>query len=200
MNILLASNNKGKLKELKNMLSTNFNILTMHDKGIYIDVVEDGDTFYANALKKAKEISLISGMATLADDSGLEVNALGGDPGVHSARYCGKHGDDDQNNQLLLHNLVGVTDRSANFTCCIVLYLPNGEHYSFEGKAHGHILDRCIGDGGFGYDALFYSDDLNKSFGQATDDEKNKVSHRAVALNKLISFISNNPELISKWK
>lgn len=192
MKILLATNNQGKLRELKALLPQEYEILTMKDCGIDVDVVEDGDTFEDNALIKAKTISQLSGMVTIADDSGLEVTALGGAPGIYSARYSGSHGNDNANNELLLKNMQGISDRSANFTSAVVLYYPSGEYMTFVGKVYGRILEDSCGDGGFGYDPLFYSTELNKSFGTATAEEKNRVSHRAKALAKLVLAITSH--------
>jgi len=150
-----------------------------------VDVVEDSDTFYGNALKKAKEISLLTGKIVLADDSGLIVDALGGAPGVYSARYSGENATDASNRAKLLQEMQGIKDRSARFHASLVLYFPNGEHIHAEGTTEGLILEEETGENGFGYDNLFFSLDLNMSFGLASAEAKNKISHRGRAILKL---------------
>ena len=137
------------------------------------------------ALIKAKAVSLALGVDALADDSGLCVTALNGAPGVYSARYAGAHGNDKENNALLLKNLENKTDRSAKFVSSVVLYTVNGEIFEGYGETHGTILFNEDGENGFGYDPLFHSNDLNKSFGIASAEEKNAVSHRYRALCNL---------------
>ena len=139
-----------------------------------------------NALKKASEICEITGCASLADDSGLEVTCLSGAPGVYSARYSGEPCDNARNRAFLLENMNGAEDRSARFVSCIVLYKPGGEVVTATGYVEGYILEKEEGDNGFGYDCLFYSNDLGKSFGVASDEEKNSVSHRGRALRALL--------------
>ena len=181
--ILLASNNPGKIRELSVMLN-DYEIVCPRELGIDVEVEETGSTFYENALIKAKALHELSGLPTIADDSGLCVDALGGAPGVYSARYSG--GGDKANNAKLLSELEGVKDRRAHFCSCLVYY--DGKTV-LEGtsETYGTIAYKEEGDGGFGYDPLFISDDLNKSFGLATAEEKNSVSHRfraIVALKK----------------
>ena len=179
--ILLASNNVGKIRELSAMLD-GCEIVCPRDMGIEFDVEETGSTFYENALIKAQALFALCGLPTIADDSGLCVDALGGAPGVHSARYSG--GGDKENNAKLLQELSGVTDRKAHFCSCIVYY--DGESIvEGTGNTYGTIGFKEEGDGGFGYDPLFISDDLKKSFGLATAEEKNSVSHRYRALKAL---------------
>lgn len=181
--LVVASANAGKLKEIKTILSE-FDVSGYKEHGIDIEIEETGTTFYENALIKAKTISEILGVPALADDSGLQVDALDGAPGVYSARYAGD-GDDEHNNQLLLKNLKDVKDRSARFVCALVYYTPEGEIISAFGETEGKILYEKQGENGFGYDPLFFSNDLNKSMGVATAEEKNSVSHRFRALNEL---------------
>lgn len=186
MDIIIASNNKHKIKEIKEILGEKFeHIYSLEEKGINVEIEETGTTFLENAIIKAKAICKLTGIATLADDSGLEVNALNGAPGVYSARYAGEPCNDKNNNNLLLHNLADITDREANFTSVIAIYYPNDEIISAEGRCQGKILYEEVGNGGFGYDPLFYSYDLNKTFGVASSEEKNKISHRAKALENL---------------
>lgn len=181
--IVLASANKGKIKEISEMLK-GYEVVGYKDLGIDYDIEEDGNSFYENALIKAKNIAERLGVPALADDSGLCVDYLKGAPGIYSARYAGD-GIDEHNNDLLLKNLSGVTDRKAYFICVMVLYSPDGSIITAEGKTYGEILTERRGTNGFGYDPLFYSYDLNKSLGEATDEEKNSISHRSRALQIL---------------
>lgn len=192
--LVIASNNKGKIKEIKTILSSfDLEVLSLNDKGIDIDVEEDGTTFAENAKKKAMEIAKYllskgeSDFYVLSDDSGLCVDYLNGAPGVYSARYAGEHGNDSANNEKLLRELDGVKDddRTARFVCSIALVDSDLSCEIVEGDVKGRILHTINGVGGFGYDPLFFSIELNKSFGEATSEEKNKISHRGNALNKL---------------
>lgn len=182
--LIVASNNKGKIAEIKQIL-TNYEVVSLKECGIDVDVEETGTTFAENAYIKAKAIFDMTGVATLADDSGLMVDALGGEPGVYSARYAGGH-DDKANNAKLLANLQGVTDRSAKFVSAIV-YIDKDRVVNGYGEVKGTILHSEDGNGGFGYDPLFYCDEIGKSFGIATSEEKNAVSHRYRALCDLVS-------------
>lgn len=179
--IVLASGNKGKIREFIEMLP-DYEIISPKDLGLSFDVEETGETFYENALIKAKALYELCKLPTVADDSGLCVDALGGAPGVYSARYSG--GGDRENIKKLLDVLDGKTDRRAHFTCCIVYY-DGTRIISATGETHGVIALRAQGDGGFGYDPVFISDDLGVSFGVATEEQKNSVSHRARALASL---------------
>lgn len=189
--LVLASNNKGKIKEFKEIFSDK-KILTLNDIGFSEEIDETGTTFLDNSIIKAKTVSEFlknKGMNydVIADDSGLCVNSLNGEPGVYSARYAGEHGDSVSNRKKLLDNLIGKQDRIAYFVCSIVLYHPDGNYESFEGKTFGSITSEEIGSKEFGYDCVFYSDDLGKTFGQATSEEKNSVSHRGRAIKALCS-------------
>ncbi|MCH5155225.1 MAG: RdgB/HAM1 family non-canonical purine NTP pyrophosphatase [Clostridiales bacterium] len=179
--IVLASGNAGKLAEFRAMLS-DYRVISPKDMKIVLDVEETSDTFYDNALIKARALYELCGKPAIADDSGLCVDALGGDPGVFSARYSG--GSDADNIDKLLAELSGVKKRTAHFECCIVYYDGN-DIISATGKAYGYITQERVGNGGFGYDPVFFSDDLQKTFGQASEAEKNAVSHRARALQAL---------------
>lgn len=189
--IILATNNAHKVKELKDILKGKFDMIyTLADKGIDVEVEETGATFMENAIIKATAIAEIAKMPALADDSGICVNALGGAPGVYSARYSGGHGNSADNNALLLENLkkqedMGNTDRSAYFACAIALVYPDGSCVTAQGEAKGEITKGYIGSGGFGYDPIFFSYDLKKTFGEAGEEEKNAVSHRSRALAAL---------------
>lgn len=187
MKIVLASRNKKKKAELQTLLSQyieNIEILSLDDVDIYDEIVEDGDTFEDNALIKAR-VASATGYIGVGDDSGLEVDALDGAPGVYSARYAGEHGDDEANNNLLLKNLEDKADRSARFVCCIACVFP--EKYGISpitvrGYVEGEILKERRGEGGFGYDPLFYCPLVGKTLAEVTAEEKNKVSHRGNAV------------------
>lgn len=186
--IVLASNNPHKLREIRKIF-TGFEIRSLSQLKLDIDPEETGDTFTENALIKAKAVYDACGIPALSDDSGLAVAALGGAPGVYSARYCGRHGADGENNKLLLRNLEGVKDRRAKFISAVVLYRGPGDYVSATGETEGEILSSPDGENGFGYDPIFYSYDLGKSFGRASDDEKNAVSHRSRALRALKALL-----------
>ena len=190
MKLIIASNNKHKISEIKSILSGKFEeILSLSEAGISHETVEDGDTFIANALKKAREISAISGAAVLADDSGLCVNALSGAPGIYSARYSGEGATDEKNNALLLKNLAPHTDRSAYFICTIALVYPDGREVTSEGRVYGEIIEERRGAHGFGYDPIFLVRGDTRTLAEMTDDEKNAISHRSVALANLLKIL-----------
>jgi len=181
--IVLASNNKDKLKEIREMLP-DFEIVACRDAGFVGDVEENGNSFFENALIKAKTVSNALNLPALADDSGICVEALGGAPGIYSARDAGD-GIDEHNNELLLENLNGKENRKAKYVCCMVYYKPDGSVESGVGEMYGEILTSPQGSNGFGYDPLFFSYDLNKPVGLASEREKNSVSHRFRALEKI---------------
>ncbi|MBR2871402.1 MAG: RdgB/HAM1 family non-canonical purine NTP pyrophosphatase [Clostridia bacterium] len=178
--IVVASGNHAKIKEIQAILS-DFEISGYKEHGLDFEIEENGTTFYENALIKAKAVSDALGVPALADDSGLVVEALGGAPGIYSARYAGD-GDDSHNNQLLLKNMQGEKNRNAKFVCCMVYYSPDGSIITATGETHGKIMESEQGPNGFGYDPLFFSDDLQMSLGVADPKEKNKISHRFRAL------------------
>ena len=180
--IVAATGNAHKLKEIRAILK-GWQVLSASEAGFYSDVEETGATFEENALIKARAVCKATGRASLADDSGLCVEALGGAPGVYSARYSG--GGDRENRLLLLKNLQGETNRRAYFASAVALVFPSGEEIYAEGRTYGRILEEERGEHGFGYDSLFFSDDLKKSFGEAQEEEKNRVSHRGRALRAL---------------
>ncbi len=184
--IVVASGNRGKLREIAAIFG-GFEIVSMREAGFSGEIEENGSTFEENACIKARAVSQALGCMALADDSGLCVDALNGAPGVYSARYAGSHGDDAANNALLLKNLENVPaeKRTAYFESCVALCLADGRVIAAHGRAYGKILFAPQGDGGFGYDPLFFSDELGKSFGMAEEKEKNAVSHRAKALAAL---------------
>lgn len=187
MKLIIASNNAHKLIEIKAILGDHFEeILSMREAGIEHETIEDGSTFMENARKKAREIMEISGCCALADDSGLCVDALDGAPGIYSARFCGRHGDDPANNRLLLEKLDGCEDRGAHYTCAMALALPDGSMLEAEGYLYGQIAREEAGSNGFGYDPLFYLPDHGCTAAQISPEEKNRISHRAEALHKLV--------------
>ena len=185
--LVVASGNAHKIREIAEIF-TNFEVVSQKQMGFDEEVEETGQTFAENALIKARAACKALGCITLADDSGLCVDALDGAPGVYSARYCGHHGSDADNRTVLLKNMQGITDRCVYFNSAVALVYPNGKELVAEGKTYGKILEKEVGDGGFGYDPLFFSDDLQKSFGVATADEKNSVSHRFRALQNLLAL------------
>ncbi len=188
MRLVAATNNAHKLKEFREILGGGFDVVSLKDIGLEIEVEEDADTFYGNALKKACEVARITGLAALSDDSGLIVDALNGAPGVYSARYSGLHATDESNRKKLLYEMREVTEadkRGASFHSSVVICFPDGKTVSGEGDTRGTILFDETGDGGFGYDNLFLSEDLGISFGIATPEQKNSVSHRSRALADL---------------
>ena len=187
MKLVIASNNQHKIEEIKAVLKDKFEeITTLNDENIVCDPEENGETFLENALIKARATAEYTDKVVLADDTGLCVKALNGRPGVHSARYASAH-DSVANRRKLLAELKYVTDRSACFKTVVVLLYPDGKIVTGEGEVHGRIIDEEHGANGFGYDCIFYSDELNKTFGQATTKEKLTVSHRSRALNNLLS-------------
>ena len=190
--LIVASNNKGKIKEIKEILKDVYEIVPMGEVGFNEEIEENGSTFFENALIKAKAVSEALGVNALADDSGLCVDALGGAPGIYSARFSGVHGDDAANRKKLLSelkNLKNPDERKAKFVSSVVLYKRDGEVVSGIGETHGIIGFKEEGENGFGYDSLFVSDDLGKSFGVATAEEKNAVSHRKRALIDLLRHL-----------
>ena len=189
MKLIIASNNKHKIYEIKKMLGGKFSeILSLADAKISHETVEDGETFLENAFKKARESAAISGCASLADDSGICVDALDGAPGVYSARFSG--GSDEDNNALLLKKLEGKENRSAHYTCAMALVYPDGKEISAEGYMYGEITDDPRGERGFGYDPLFIPTGEKRTVAEMTDDEKNAISHRANALAAILEKIS----------
>jgi len=190
MDIIVATNNQGKVKEIKNILSPH-NVMSQMEIGVDIDVDETGDTFAENAFIKARALRPYTQCAIIADDSGLMVDYLNGDPGVYTARYAGENTTPLQGIEKLLKNLDGVPfeGRGAKFVSVIALILPDGTEYCFEGECRGYITNILKGENGFGFDPVFYYPPLDKTFAELTDDEKNSVSHRSVAISKLTHFL-----------
>lgn len=188
MKMLVASNNKGKLREFNSILGElGIECISMADMGIDVEVDETGTTFLENAKIKAEEIYKIAKIPTVSDDSGLEVDFLNGEPGVYSARYAGEHGDDLKNNEKLLNKLHAVPyeKRTARFKSVVYLVLDENTQVWAEGSVEGIILTEVKGENGFGYDPLFFSPQLNKTFAEADASEKNSISHRGNAIREL---------------
>ena len=191
MQLIAATRNRHKLEEIREILSDlDVEILDLDAFPDVPPVEEDGLTFEANAIKKARETTLATGKWTMADDSGLEVDALGGDPGVHSARYAGEPVDYEANNRKLLKALEGVSGRKARFRCVIAICSPEGNIMTVNGTCEGHISERCTGTAGFGYDPLFVPDGHSLTFAELGQEVKNGISHRSVALENARSLLS----------
>lgn len=187
--LIVASNNQGKIREIKEILKDfQLQIFSLRELNINIDVLEDGNTFMDNAYKKAKEVyDVTEGYMVLADDSGLMVDALNGAPGVFSARFSGEHGNDDKNNEKLLNMLKGKdkNQREAKFVCALVIIIDNHREIRVQEEIKGFITEQGRGKDGFGYDPLFYVPQLEKTFAEMTNKEKNSISHRGKALDRL---------------
>lgn len=197
MKIVFASKNEGKVKEIKAMLSgTDIELVSLNSYSNVPEIVEDGASFQENALKKARIISEFTGENVLADDSGLVVDVLNGEPGIYSSRYAGPDATDEENNAKLLENLkkVPADKRTASFNCVLVLYKKNKEISFFEGKWQGQIIDEKRGSNGFGYDPIFWVPELKMTVAELPADVKNKVSHRGQAFAKLKKELLNISE------
>ena len=190
--IVIATKNKGKLREFRSILADAYDeIFSLADFDEVPEIEETGLSFRENAFIKAKTTSDFLSMDAIGDDSGLVVDALGGAPGIYSARYAGEGASDDDNNEKLLSELKGEKNRSARFVCCISLVLVNGTQEFFEGECRGQIIQEKRGQSGFGYDPVFYVSQYQKTMAQLGPDIKNRISHRAIASEKLLSYFSN---------
>ena len=196
--LVFASNNAHKLEEIRAILGNKFDVKSLKDIGCNVDIPETGTTFRENALQKARYVKEHFGFDCFADDSGLQVEALGGEPGVYSARYAVKNGrqvtagnKDDANMDVLLEKLAGEENRKACFRTCIAL-IYEGETHFFDGVVEGHIITEKRGDGGFGYDPLFVPDGYEKTCAERGNEVKNNISHRAKAVEKLAEFLFFN--------
>ena len=184
--LVLATRNPGKTREIREFLRDfPVEIKNLDDFGPIPPVEEDGTSFDENAYKKASFIAKILGLPALADDSGLEVEVLGGAPGVHSARYAGPSATDEENNAKILHEMEGKTNRAAAFVCVISIAVPSGVALTYEARCEGLVAEAPNGDNGFGYDPVFYYPPLKRTFAQLSAEEKNRVSHRGKALAEL---------------
>ena len=186
--LAVATANKNKLRELRELLQNVCEPIGMRELGITVEIEETGETFAENAILKAEAVMKLTGLPTLADDSGLAVDALNGAPGVRSARYAGGHGGDGSNNKLLLQNMKGIENRACRFVCAMALALPAAATKTVTGECRGTLLDEPRGDSGFGYDPLFLYEN-EKTFAELSQKEKNKVSHRAKAASLIRTIL-----------
>lgn len=197
---VIATNNKHKLKELSDIFESicpgKYKLLSLADCNFNEDIIEDADTFEGNAFKKAAVVCQVTGLPAISDDSGLEVDALFGAPGVYSARYAGEGASSEQLINKLLHEMrhVPEAERKAHFTCVMCAAFPNGKTVFSRGECFGSILFAPVGEGGFGYDPVFYCDAKKESFAAMDEQDKNTVSHRALAMNKIIPMIEELPD------
>jgi XTP/dITP diphosphohydrolase len=192
MKIVFASRNEGKIKEIREMLAgTGIELVSLNDYANVAEIVEDGGSFLENALKKARIISEMTGEMVLADDSGLQVDFLNGEPGIFSSRYAGKKATDEENNFRLLDELkkVPAEKRGASFQCVLILYREDCTYEFFEGKWRGRIIDEKRGSNGFGYDPIFFVPELRMTAAELPAEIKNRVSHRGQAFAKLKSHL-----------
>lgn len=190
MKLVFASNNKNKIKEIQQLLPQTIEVLSLEDIGCLEDIPETADTIEGNAKLKADYVTTKYGYNCFADDTGLEVQALNGEPGVFSARYAGEHKNADDNMDKLLFNLLNRGNRKAQFKTVIALNV-NGNQYLFEGIIEGSIIEEKIGTNGFGYDPIFVANGFDRTFAQLTIEEKSLISHRAIAVNKMTTFLKN---------
>ena len=184
MKIIAATSNKGKIREIKKIFSE-FDIISMKEAGIDIEIEENGKTFEENALIKARTVTKLTNSIALSDDSGLCVDAISGAPGIYSARYAGENATDEERVKKLLSVLENEENRCAKFVSAVALVYPDGKELTAIGEVFGKISYSPSGENGFGYDPIFISDELGKTFADATDDEKNSISHRKRALSNL---------------
>ncbi|MCU0458269.1 MAG: non-canonical purine NTP diphosphatase [Bacteroidales bacterium] len=194
MELVFATNNKHKIREISELLDNNIRILGLADLNITEDIPEEADTLEENAIFKARYVHERTGMNVFADDTGLEVECLDGAPGVYSARYAGKSKSFDDNIEKLLREMQGATDRRARFRTVIALVL-DGAEYLFEGTVEGEIISERRGSGGFGYDPVFLASGFDKTFAEIPLAEKNTISHRARAMQKLLEFLKERANL-----
>ena len=192
--LVAASANEHKLRELKEIFREHYTLISMNQAGFTGDIEENADTFAGNAAIKAETVCAATGLPAIADDSGLVVKALNGEPGVHSARYAGEHGNDEANNDLLLERMKDIEDREAAYSCVIALKIPGKDTVTAEGSCSGVLLRERRGSGGFGYDPLFLYEPLGKTFAEITDEEKNAVSHRARACEAMKKIMDEMTE------
>ncbi|MGB9802978.1 MAG: XTP/dITP diphosphatase [Desulfofundulus sp.] len=202
MKLVLATRNQGKVRELSELLSPlGYEVVSLNQYPGVPEIIEDGATFKENAVKKATVVARYTGQMALADDSGLEVDYLGGAPGVHSARFAGERHDDRANNEKLLRLLAGVPPerRTARFRCVVAVATPTGQVFTAEGACEGVIADRPRGEGGFGYDPLFYVPAWGKTFAELEPAVKNQISHRGRALaliREILAGLRRGPDTV----
>ena len=189
MELIIATHNENKVKEFKKKLSSKYLLKSLSDLNFTEEIPENENSIKKNAIFKSKFIHNIFKSNVFSDDTGLEIESLNNEPGVHSARYSGEKKDPLKNINLVLKKMKGVSNRKARFRTVISLMMDN-KNYCFEGIVNGTIIDKPKGDMGFGYDPIFIADNMNKTFAEITLIEKNKISHRAIAINKLIDFLN----------
>jgi XTP/dITP diphosphohydrolase len=188
LKLVFASNNSNKIKEIQQLVPDTIQIVSLQDIGCFEDIPETADTIEGNAILKANYVTEKYGLNCFADDSGLEVEILNGEPGVHSARYAGETKNDEANMDQLLLNLKDKENRKANFKTVICLNL-NGTQHLFTGIINGKIIEEKIGNNGFGYDPVFIADGYTKTFAELTMEEKSSISHRGIAVKQLVEFL-----------
>ena len=193
MRICLASNNPHKIREIRQILPEGLDLLSLEEIGCTEDIEETEETIEGNSLLKAQYIYDNYGISSISDDTGLEVTALNGEPGVYTARYAGEEKDSQKNMALLLKNLEGKSDRSARFKT-VITFIENGQVHQFEGIAEGNIIAEQRGAEGFGYDPIFQPSGYEETFAEISSEMKNQISHRAKATQKLIQYLKNNYE------
>ncbi len=193
--IIIATKNRGKLAEFSELLGNYFSFKSLLDFDQAPKIIENGSTFEENALKKAEIISAFFNKITIADDSGLVVKALNGEPGIYSARYAGNNSTDDENVNKLLKNIKAIKNRQAKFVCVIAFVNPSGTTKLFEGSCEGVIIDEKRGNNGFGYDPIFYLPEMQKTMAELDPADKNKISHRSIAAKKLANYLNSQPIL-----
>lgn len=193
LEIVIATNNPNKVEEYRQMFASisNIKLFSLKDENIHIEIEENGKTFKENSLIKAESISKLTDKFVLADDSGLEIEALNNFPGIYSARFM-EGRPYKEKWAAIFEMLKNKENKNAQFHCAITFITPTKEKYVFEGIEKGYITEKIEGENGFGYDPIFFSNSLNKTFGSATEEEKNAVSHRGKAFSQLLEFIKNN--------
>lgn len=186
MRIIAATKNTGKIREIESIFNElGITVVSQHEEGLDVDIEETGDCFEKNALIKARAVAMLCDDIVMADDSGLCIEALDGKPGIYSARYAGENATDEDKINKILSEMDEQKNRKAKFVTAVAVILPNGKELITKGEVNGTILREPEGENGFGYDPIFYCDELEKTFAQATDEEKNSVSHRGRALKKM---------------
>lgn len=201
MKVVLATRNAGKVREIEDILAPyGFEVISMREFPELGDIIEDGSTFKENAMIKATTVAGQTGLIALADDSGLEVDALDGAPGIHSSRFAGEEKDDQANNRKLLELLsdIPAEQRSARFKCVVAIAEPDGWVHLAEGSCEGIIINEPRGEGGFGYDPLFYVPDYDKTFAELDPAIKNKISHRARALEGAVEILTDLKKMLAR--
>lgn len=191
MKLVFASNNLNKIKEIQLLVPNSIEIVSLKDIGCLEDIPETADTIEGNAILKANYVTEKYGFNCFADDSGLEIDALNGEPGVYSARYAGEPKDDSKNIDKVLEKLKDKTNKKANFKTVICLNI-DGEQHLFAGIVNGKIIENRVGDNGFGYDPIFVADSYSKTFAELSMEEKAAISHRGKAVKKLVDFLQNS--------